>query len=105
MFFAKVHDTETTIIEYCELNYPDSYKGVYIDIILVYNVEKYLCKCIDAVIAQTYDNFETMLVVDDFTDNIGKVCNEYAEKDNCLSQTLKFNVFGEKDSETIFLVL
>lgn len=30
--FAKVHNVETTMIEYEELNYPDSYKGVYIDI-------------------------------------------------------------------------
>ena len=50
-------------------------------IIPVYNVEKYLCRCIDSVIAQTYKNLEIILVDDGSTDNCGKICDEYAEKD------------------------
>ncbi len=51
-------------------------------VIPVYNVEKYLDKCMESVLAQTYDNFEVILVDDGSTDNSGKMCDEYAEKDS-----------------------
>lgn len=51
-------------------------------VIPVYNVEKYLDKCVQSVLAQTYDNFEVILVDDGSTDNSGKMCDEYAEKDS-----------------------
>ena len=50
-------------------------------IIPVYNVEAYLCECIDSVINQTYKNFEIILVDDGSTDSSGKICDDYAEKD------------------------
>lgn len=51
-------------------------------VIPVYNVEKYLDKCVQSVLAQTYDNFEVILVDDGSTDSSGKMCDEYAKKDS-----------------------
>lgn len=50
-------------------------------IVPVYNVEKYLCKCVDSVINQTYKNLEIILVDDGSPDSCGKICNKYANKD------------------------
>ena len=50
-------------------------------IIPVYNVEKYLCKCIDSILAQTYKNLEIILVDDVSPDASGKMCDDYAQKD------------------------
>lgn len=50
-------------------------------IIPVYNVQEYLNECIDSVINQTYKNLQIILVDDGSTDNSGKICDEYAEKD------------------------
>ncbi len=51
-------------------------------IIPVYKVEKYLNRCIDSVINQTYKNIEIILVDDGSPDNCGKICDEYAKKDD-----------------------
>lgn len=50
-------------------------------IIPCYNVEKYLSKCIDSVLVQTYVNLEIILIDDGSPDNCGKICDEYAQKD------------------------
>lgn len=50
-------------------------------IVPVYKVEKYLNRCIDSIIKQTYHNLEILLVDDGSPDNSGKICDEYAKKD------------------------
>lgn len=51
-------------------------------IIPVYNVEKYLRKCVDSVLNQTLDDLEIILVDDGSTDGSAKICDEYGKKTN-----------------------
>lgn len=51
-------------------------------IVPVYNTEKYLPRCIDSILAQTFTDFELILVNDGSTDNSGKICDGYAKKDS-----------------------
>lgn len=48
----------------------------------VYKVEKYLRKCIDSVLAQTFTDFELFIVDDGSPDNCGKIADEYEKKDS-----------------------
>lgn len=50
-------------------------------IIPIYNVEKYLEKCLDSILNQTYKNLEIILIDDGSTDNSPNICNSYCEKD------------------------
>lgn len=50
-------------------------------IIPVYNCEKYIHRCIDSVLSQTFTDFELILVDDGSTDGSGKICDDYAIKD------------------------
>ena len=51
-------------------------------IVPVYNVEKYLPRCVDSILSQSYKDFELILVDDGSPDNCGAICDEYALKDN-----------------------
>ncbi len=51
-------------------------------IVPVYNVERYLAKCIDSILAQTYPSLEIILVDDGSKDSSGAICDSYAKKDS-----------------------
>lgn len=51
-------------------------------IVPVYNAEQYLAKCIESILAQTYSNFELLLVDDGSKDGSLDCCNNYAKQDN-----------------------
>lgn len=51
-------------------------------IIPVYNTAAYLRECFDSILAQTYTNYEVVVVDDGSTDDSGAICDEYAERDS-----------------------
>ena len=57
----------------------------------IYNVEKYLHKCVDSIINQTYQNLEIILVDDGSPDNCGRICDEYLIKDDRIRVVHKKN--------------
>ena len=50
-------------------------------IVPVYNAERYLHRCIDSILAQTFTDFEVLLIDDGSKDKSGEICDEYAKKD------------------------
>lgn len=60
-------------------------------IIPVYNVEKYLNRCIDSVLSQTFRDLELILVDDGSPDRCGEICDNYAAKDNRIKVIHKQN--------------
>lgn len=60
-------------------------------IVPVYNVEKYLRRCVDSILAQTFTDFEVLLIDDGSTDNSGIICDEYALKDERIRVIHKSN--------------
>lgn len=51
-------------------------------IIPVYNAEQYLRSCLDSVAGQSYSKLEIILINDGSNDSLGKICDEYAQKDS-----------------------
>lgn len=60
-------------------------------VVPVYNVEKYLKKCIESIINQTYKNLEIILVDDGSPDNCGKICDDYKKQDSRIKVIHKKN--------------
>lgn len=60
-------------------------------VVPIYNVEKYLRKCINSLINQTYKNIEIILVDDGSSDSSGNIADEYAEKDSKIKVIHKTN--------------
>lgn len=60
-------------------------------VVPVYNVEKYLNKCVDSLINQTYPNIEIILIDDGSEDTSGKKCDEFADSDSRIKVIHKKN--------------
>lgn len=61
-------------------------------IIPVYNVEKFLARCLDSVLAQTFEDFEVICINDGSTDKSGEILEEYAKIDS------RIRVYTQKNS-------
>lgn len=86
-------------------------------IVPVYKAEPFLHRCVDSILAQTYGDFELILVNDGSPDRSGEICEEYAKKDSRVSVMHKENggqatarnmaldwVFSHSDSKWIHFV-
>ncbi|WP_270310107.1 glycosyltransferase family 2 protein [Streptococcus infantarius] len=60
-------------------------------IVPVYNVEKYLKRCLDSIINQTYSSIEIILIDDGSTDSSGDICESYARLDSRITVIHKKN--------------
>ena len=60
-------------------------------IVPIYNTEKYLAKCLDSLINQTFQSLEIILIDDGSIDNSGKICDEYALNDDRIKVIHKEN--------------
>lgn len=60
-------------------------------IVPIYKAEKYLNRCIDSILAQTFTDWELLLIDDGSPDRSGEICDEYAQKDS------RIRVFHKKN--------
>ena len=60
-------------------------------IVPVYNTEKYLERCLDSIVGQTYRDLEILLIDDGSTDSSGEICRQYAEADDRITVLVKEN--------------
>lgn len=66
-------------------------KGLVTVVLPIYNVEKYLNRCVESVVNQTYSNIEILLIDDGSTDNCSRMCDEWAKKDGRIKVIHKEN--------------
>lgn len=60
-------------------------KGIISVIVPVYNIREYLREAVDSVLKQDYQKLQVILIDDGSTDDSGKICDEYAQRDNRIS--------------------
>lgn len=60
-------------------------------IVPIYNMEKLMRKCLDSILAQSFHNYECLLIDDGSTDESSNICDEYAEKDSRFKAFHKVN--------------
>ncbi len=69
-------------------------------IVPVYNVDKYLKECIDSILAQSFTDYELILVNDGSTDKSPEICDEYAKRENRVKVIHKANN-GSADTRNV----
>lgn len=66
--------------------------GLLVSVIVpIYNVERYLRRCVNSILIQTYQNLEVILVDDGSPDNCPAICDEYAKEDARVKVIHKMN--------------
>lgn len=82
-------------MEFIQVKNIESLRRIKMDLISVvvpvYNVEKYLNRCVESIVNQTYKNLEIILVDDGSPDNCPVMCDEWAKKDNRIKVIHKDN--------------
>lgn len=63
-------------------------------IVPVYNAEKYLCRCVDSILRQSFRDLEIILVDDGSTDNSPCICDQYKNDDDRINVIHKQNGGG-----------
>lgn len=69
-------------------------------IVPVYNIDEYIGRCIESIINQTYKKLEIILVDDGSTDNSGKICDDFADRD-CRIKVLHKQNGGPSDARNV----
>lgn len=70
-------------------------------IVPIYNVEKYIARCIDSILAQNYENLELILINDGSTDGVEAIINKYLEKYPNIIKYIKKENTGLSDTRNI----
>lgn len=65
-------------------------------IVPVYKVEPYIRRCLDSILAQTFTDWECILVDDGSPDACGAICDEYATKEGRFKVVSKVNTVSRK---------
>jgi len=86
-----VNERVPYVFESAVLKYPEEIKGLISIIVPIYNAELYLKETLDSVMAQTFENWEAILVDDGSMDKSSEICTGYAGKDSRIKYIRKNN--------------